>query len=152
MKDDMATYKQLESGYEDIETMIEMGYEEEDEAILAEVKESYEQLEKQLDDMTVSTLLSDEYDKDNAILSLHAGAGGTESCDWVSMLFRMYTRYGEKKGYSIEVLDYLDGEEAGIKSVTILFKGYNAYVGRYALVTRKIVKFPGLMKGHLTAL
>ena len=76
-----------------------MGYEEEDESILEEVKESFTEFEKQLDDMTVSTLLSDEYDKDNAILTIHAGAGGTESCDWASMLYRMYCRYADSKGF-----------------------------------------------------
>ena len=82
--------------------------------------DNYDQFEKE-------TLLSGPYDRLNAIVEIHPGAGGTESQDWANMLFRMYSRYGEKKGYSLEVLDYLDGEEAGIKSVTILFKGYNAY-------------------------
>ena len=117
----------MESLYEDVETLIEMGYEEEDESILEEVKESFTQLEKQLDDMTVSTLLSDEYDKDNAILTIHAGAGGTESCDWASMLYRMYCRYADSKGFSYEVLDFLDGDEAGYKSVTLQISGENAY-------------------------
>ena len=127
LKSTIETFEKLEGLYEDVETLIEMGYEEEDEAILAEVKESYEQLEKQLDDMTVSTLLSDEYDKDNAILTIHAGAGGTESCDWASMLYRMYCRYADSKGFSYEVLDFLDGDEAGYKSVTIQINGENAY-------------------------
>lgn len=127
LKGTIEAYEKLEGLYEDVETLIEMGYEEEDEAILAEVKESYEQLEKQLDDMTVSTLLSDEYDKDNAVLTIHAGAGGTESCDWASMLYRMYCRYADYKGFSYEVLDFLDGDEAGYKSVTIQISGENAY-------------------------
>ena len=127
LKSTIETFEKLEGLYEDVETLIEMGYEEEDEAILAEVKESFEQLEKQLDDMTVSTLLSDEYDKDNAILTIHAGAGGTESCDWASMLYRMYCRYADSKGFSYEVLDFLDGDEAGYKSVTIQINGENAY-------------------------
>ncbi len=127
LKDTIETFSKLEGLYEDVETLIEMGYEEEDEAIVAEVKESFEQLEKQLDDMTVSTLLSDEYDKDNAILTIHAGAGGTESCDWASMLYRMYCRYADSKGFSYEVLDFLDGDEAGYKSVTIQISGENAY-------------------------
>lgn len=127
LKDTIETFSKLEGLYEDVETLIEMGYEEEDEAIVAEVKESFEQLEKQLDDMTVSTLLSDEYDKDNAILTIHAGAGGTESCDWASMLYRMYCRYADSKGFSYEVLDFLDGDEAGYKSVTLQINGDNAY-------------------------
>ena len=127
LKDTIETFSKLESLYEDIETLIEMGYEEEDESILEEVKESFTQFEKQLDDMTVSTLLSDEYDKDNAILTIHAGAGGTESCDWASMLYRMYCRYADSKGFSYEVLDFLDGDEAGYKSVTLQISGENAY-------------------------
>ena len=127
LKDTIETFSKLEGLYEDVETLIEMGYEEEDESILEEVKESFTQLEKQLDDMTVSTLLSDEYDKDNAILTIHAGAGGTESCDWASMLYRMYCRYADSKGFSYEVLDFLDGDEAGYKSVTIQISGENAY-------------------------
>ena len=127
LKDTIETFSKLESLYEDIETLIEMGYEEEDESILEEVKESFTEFEKQLDDMTVSTLLSDEYDKDNAILTIHAGAGGTESCDWASMLYRMYCRYADSKGFSDEVLDFLDGDEAGFKSVTLQISGENAY-------------------------
>ena len=127
LKSTIEAYEKLEDLYEDVETLIEMGYEEEDESIVAEVKESYEQLEKSLDDMTVSTLLSDEYDKDNAILTIHAGAGGTESCDWANMLYRMYCRYADSKGFSYEVLDFLDGDEAGYKSVTIQISGENAY-------------------------
>lgn len=127
LKDTIEAFSKLESLYEDVETLIEMGYEEEDESIVEEVKESFTQLEKQLDDMTVSTLLSDEYDKDNAILTIHAGAGGTESCDWASMLYRMYCRYADSKGFSYEVLDFLDGDEAGYKSVTLQISGENAY-------------------------
>ena len=127
LKGTIEAFEKLEGLYEDVETLIEMGYEEEDESILAEVKESFEQLEKQLDDMTVSTLLSDEYDKENAVLTIHAGAGGTESCDWASMLYRMYCRYADSKGFSYEVLDFLDGDEAGYKSVTIQISGENAY-------------------------
>ena len=127
IKDTIESFSKLEGLFEDVETLIEMGYEEEDESIVAEVKESYEQLEKQLDDMTVSTLLSDEYDKENAVITIHAGAGGTESCDWASMLYRMYCRYADSKGFSYEVLDFLDGDEAGYKSVTIQISGENAY-------------------------
>ena len=127
LKSTIDSYKKLQGLYDDVETLIEMGYEEEDESIVAEVKESYELLKVSLDEMTVSTLLSEEYDKDNAVLTIHAGAGGTESCDWASMLYRMYCRYADAKGYSYEVLDFLDGDEAGYKSVTIQISGENAY-------------------------
>jgi len=119
LKSTIDSYKKLQNMYDDVETLIELGYEETDESIVVEVKESYQLLEQQLDEMTVSTLLSEEYDKDNAILTIHAGAGGTESCDWASMLYRMYCRYADSKGYSYEVLDFLEGDEAGYKSVTL---------------------------------
>lgn len=104
-----------------------MGYEENDPALIPEIEEEMRVFIEKLDSLKISTLLNGEYDKDNAILTLHAGAGGTESCDWTSMLYRMYTRWAEKRGFSVEVLDYLDGEEAGIKSVTIQINGENAY-------------------------
>lgn len=127
LKNTIDEFNKLQTLYEDVETLIEMGYEEEDESILAEVKESYEQLDRQLDEMTVSTLLSGEYDRDNAILTIHAGAGGTESCDWANMLYRMYCRWADSRGFSYEVLDFLEGDEAGYKSVTIQINGENAY-------------------------
>lgn len=127
LKNTIEEFNKLQTLYDDVETLIEMGYEEEDESILAEVKESYEQLDRQLDEMTVRTLLSDEYDKDNAILTIHAGAGGTESCDWANMLYRMYCRWADSRGFSYEVLDFLDGDEAGYKSVTLQINGENAY-------------------------
>ena len=104
-----------------------MGNEEEDEEIVAEVKELKEEFISKYDELKISTLLDGEYDKENAIVTLHAGEGGTEACDWVSMLFRMYTRWAEKKGFDVETLDYLEGDEAGIKSVTIQVTGENAY-------------------------
>ena len=104
-----------------------MAGEENDESLLPEIKEELDAFTQQLEDMRISTLLSGEYDKNNAILTLHAGAGGTEACDWAGMLYRMYTRWAEKKGFAVEVLDFLDGEEAGIKSVTIQVNGVNAY-------------------------
>lgn len=127
LKDDMETYQRLESQMEDMETMIEMGYEENDPELIPEIQQMLDEFEADFEAIRVKTLLSGEYDQDNAIVTLHAGAGGTESCDWASMLYRMYTRWAERKGYSLEVLDYLDGEEAGIKSVTFEVKGENAF-------------------------
>ena len=118
LKDDVATYRELETAYEDIETMIEMGYEENDEALIPEIQEMLDHFVATYEAIHMKTLLSGEYDRDNAILSLHAGAGGTESCDWAAMLYRMFTRWAEKKGFQVEVLDSLDGDEAGIKSIT----------------------------------
>ena len=104
-----------------------MGYEENDATLIPEIEEMLTEFTATYDAIRAKTLLSGEYDGDNAIVSLHAGAGGTESCDWASMLYRMYTRWADKKGFSIEVLDYLDGDEAGIKSVTFQVNGTNAY-------------------------
>lgn len=127
LKSDMETYTKLEAQYEDIQTLIEMGYEEEEPSIVDEVAAELAGFEKNFEQLRVSTLLSDEYDSNGAILTLHAGAGGTESCDWAGMLARMYRRFAEKKGYQVEVLDFLDGDEAGIKSVTMQIDGLNAY-------------------------
>ena len=126
-KDDVETYSNLTSQYDDIETMIEMGYEENDESLIPEIQEMLDEFQQTFEQIRMKTLLSGEYDKDNAIVTLHAGAGGTESCDWASMLYRMYTRWAADKGYDVEVLDYLDGDEAGIKSVTFQVNGENAY-------------------------
>ena len=119
------TMDELESTYEDIFTLIEMA--KDDESMADEVAQEFEDFKQRLENIRISTLLSGEYDKDNAILKLNAGAGGTESCDWAQMLYRMYSRYAEKKGFSVEVLDFLDGDEAGIKSVTFQVNGTNAY-------------------------
>ena len=127
LKDTLDEYKRVKTAYEDIETLLEMGYEEEDESLIPEVQEAFSDFEQKFETLRIKTLLSDEYDKDNAILRLNAGAGGTEACDWVSMLYRMYTRWAEKHGFTVTVLDYLDGDEAGIKSVTIQVNGENAY-------------------------
>ena len=127
LKDEVETYEGLRTSYEDIETLLEMGYEEEDESIIPEVQAEMDGFVERFEALRIKTLLSGEYDRDNAILKLNAGAGGTESCDWASMLYRMYTRWAEKKGFSVEVLDYLDGDEAGIKSVTFQINGENAY-------------------------
>lgn len=126
-KDDIAVIKNLETKYEDIETLIEMGEEENDPDLIPEVEEALADFEAAYDAIRVKTLLSGEYDKDNAIVSLHAGAGGTESCDWCSMLYRMYSRWASDKGFALTVLDSLDGDEAGIKSITFQVDGENAY-------------------------
>ena len=127
MKDDVATYGQLATQFEDIETLIEMGYEENDESLIPEIEEELNSFIQTYEDIRIKTLLSGEYDKDNAIVSLHAGAGGTESCDWAAMLYRMYSRWADAKGFQLEVLDSLDGDEAGIKSITFQVNGENAY-------------------------
>lgn len=127
LKDTVDTITGLETQFEDILTLIEMGYEENDPELIPEVEEELASFKKKLEEIRISTLLSEEYDRNNAILKLSAGAGGTESCDWCSMLYRMYSRYTERKGFSLEVLDYLDGDEAGIKSVTFQVNGENAY-------------------------
>ena len=127
LKGDIETYSRLESQFEDIKTLIEMGYEEEDPAIVTEVEEELNHFRTDFEELRVGTLLSEEYDGNGAILTLHAGAGGTESCDWAGMLARMYKRYADKKGFEVEVLDLLDGDEAGIKSVTMQINGHNAY-------------------------
>ena len=127
LKDVVGKGNQLKTQYEDIETLIEMGYEAEDPEMVTEIREELDSFIESFEELRINTLLSEEYDKCNAILKLNAGAGGTESCDWASMLYRMYTRWAERKGFSIEVLDYLDGDEAGIKSVTFQVNGENAY-------------------------
>lgn len=127
LKDTVEAIEGLEKQYEDIETLIEMGYEEEDEELAADIRKELDEFTAVLENIRISTLLSEEYDSDNAILKLNAGAGGTESCDWCAMLYRMYTRWAERKGFTLEVLDYLDGDEAGIKSVTFQVNGTNAY-------------------------
>ncbi len=127
LKSDVATYQELAQQYEDIETMIEMGYEENDPELVPEIDEMLQEFIRTYEAIRMKTLLSGEYDGNNAILSLHAGAGGTESCDWAAMLFRMYSRWADKKGFSLEVLDSLDGDEAGIKSITFQVNGENAY-------------------------
>ena len=117
----------MSAQYDDIETMIEMGYEENDPELIPEIDQMMKEFVQTYEDICMKTLLSGEYDRNNAIVSLHAGAGGTESCDWAAMLYRMYTRWADKKGFSVEVLDSLDGEEAGIKSITFQVNGENAY-------------------------
>lgn len=127
LKDDVAVFDEMTLLYEDIETLIEMGYEEEDASLISEIGESLSELKLKYETIVLKTLLSEEYDKDNAIVTLHAGAGGTESCDWTNMLYRMYSRWANSKGFGLEVLDSLDGDEAGLKSVTFQVNGENAY-------------------------
>ncbi|MCH5332399.1 MAG: peptide chain release factor 2 [Agathobacter sp.] len=127
LKDDVETCAGLERAYDDIETMIEMGYEENDATLIPEIEELFTEFETNYENIRMKTLLSGEYDDENAIVTLHAGAGGTESCDWASMLFRMYSKWADKRGYTLEVLDSLDGDEAGIKSITFQVNGENAY-------------------------
>ncbi len=127
LKDTVEEYAHLKSRYEDVETLIQMGYEENDESLLPEIEETLNLFIVDMEDLRLKTLLSEEYDKYDAILTLHAGAGGTESCDWANMLFRMYQRWADKRGFTTEVIDFLDGEEAGLKSVTLQISGENAY-------------------------
>ena len=127
LKDTVDGYKHLEQQYEDIQVMIEMGYEENDPAMILEIQEMLDEFVKELEELRTKTLLSGEYDGCNAILKLNAGAGGTEAMDWCSMLYRMYQRWADKKGFTTEVLDFLDGDEAGLKSITLQVNGENAY-------------------------
>ena len=127
LKDTVDGYKHLEQQYEDIQVMIEMGYEENDPAMIPEIQEMLDEFVKELEELRTKTLLSGEYDGCNAILKLNAGAGGTEAVDWCSMLYRMYQRWADKKGFTTEVLDFLDGDEAGLKSITLQVNGENAY-------------------------
>lgn len=127
LKSVVESYETLEAERDDILTMIEMGYEEDDDELIPEIEDMIDQFVKNFEELRIRTLLSGEYDHEDAILSLNAGAGGTEACDWVSMLYRMYHKWAEKKGFQVQVVDYLDGEVAGIKSVTMQICGENAY-------------------------
>lgn len=127
LKDDVKAYVDLTQAYEDIGALIEMAEEEDDQESVAEVKEMLDEFTEKLDAMSTRLLLSGEYDTMNAILRLNAGAGGTESNDWAGMLYRMYTRWAERHGFTYKILDYLEGDEAGIKSATIEIDGQYAY-------------------------
>ena len=127
LKDAFERYNELETGLDDVKTLIEMAEESNDQSLIPEIEEEITGLEDKMESLRIETLLSGEHDACDAILTLHAGAGGTESCDWCQMLFRMYTRWAERKGYQVQTIDYLEGEEAGIKSVTIEISGENAY-------------------------
>ena len=127
LKNKIKAYEDLKASFEDTLTLIDLANEEEDESLFDECRGSVDSFITSLDAMTLSTLLTGEYDKNNAILTFHAGAGGTEAQDWAQMLFRMYNRWGERHGFKVSTLDYLDGDEAGLKSAVILIEGENAY-------------------------
>ena len=127
LKDTVDTMHGLLNQYRDILELIEMGYEENDPAIIPDIQAELDHFKSTFEEIRINTLFSEEYDHNNAILKLNAGAGGTESCDWCAMLFRMYSRWVERKGFSLEILDSLDGDEAGIKSITFQVNGKNAY-------------------------
>ncbi len=127
LQDTVKEYDSLERQYDDILTLIEMGNEEQELSMVEEVQTEIASFKEIFEELRTTTLLSDEFDHLDCTLKLNAGAGGTEASDWAGMLYRMYTRWAERKGYSIEVLDYQDGDEAGIKSVTIQITGENAY-------------------------
>lgn len=127
LRDIVTAIQEMQTAFEDILLMIQMGYEEEDADLIPDIREDMDVLINRFESMRIQTLLSGEFDRNSAILKLNAGAGGTESCDWAGMLYRMYSRWAEKKGFTIDVLDFLDGEEAGIKSITFQVNGENAY-------------------------
>lgn len=127
LKNKLERYENLKNDYDDTLMLIDMAIEEDDESMYPELNQTSKRINKELEALTLETLLSGQYDKNNAILTLHAGAGGTEAQDWTEMLLRMYTRYAERNDFSVETLDFLAGDEAGVKSVTILISGINAY-------------------------
>ena len=127
LKAKVENYNKLCGHYDDAMALAEMGDEAEDLSVLPEAQEELENFKSQLEAMRLTTLLTGEYDSKNAILTFHAGAGGTEAQDWAEMLYRMYTRWGERHGFQVKTLDYLDGEEAGLKSASVLIEGENAY-------------------------
>ncbi|MEG2174241.1 MAG: peptide chain release factor 2 [Oscillospiraceae bacterium] len=127
LKSRIEQYDKLRSGYDDAMTMLEIAQEEDDESVLPEIKASMDLYRVKMEEMHLSTLLSGTYDGKNAILTFHAGAGGTEAQDWAQMLYRMYTRWSERHGFKYKLLDYLDGDDAGLKSACILIEGLNAY-------------------------
>lgn len=127
IRDSLSSYEYLKNSYDDLVGLIDIANEENDEKLLPEIKDLYKDFTKKVDSMRTSLLLSGEYDNLDAIVRLNAGSGGTESCDFCSMLYRMYSRYAQNHNFQMEILDYLDGDEAGIKSVSFLLKGENAY-------------------------
>ncbi len=127
LKNKVNSYEKLKSDFDDALVLIELSNEEEDLDMLEECKTAVDDFTKKLEDMTLSTLLSGEYDNSNAILTFHAGAGGTEAQDWNQMLVRMYQHWGEKRGFNVSMIDFLDGDEAGLKSAVLLIEGENAY-------------------------
>ena len=127
LKNRISAYDALYSQYEDAQTLLEMALEEKDESLLQEADETYRKVKDEMEIQRLSTLLSGEYDQNNVILTFHAGAGGTEAQDWAQMLYRMYSRWAERHAFKIKVLDYLDGDEAGLKSASVLIEGLNAF-------------------------
>lgn len=127
LKDKVERYDRLKSSWEDALVLVDLANEENDESMLPEVKKTVDEISAELDKMTLETLLSGPYDKNNAIITLHAGAGGTEAQDWCEMLLRMYQMYAQKNGYTVQTLDILPGDDAGTKSATIMISGLNAY-------------------------
>ena len=127
LKNKIEKYEKLRSGWDDMMTICEMAMEEDDDSMLEELQSEYAAFEEKLETMRLQTLLTGEYDANNALLTFHAGAGGTEAQDWTQMLYRMYNMWAEQHGYTCKVLDYLDGDEAGIKSATLAIEGENAY-------------------------
>lgn len=127
LKDKIVRYENLEAKLEDTITLAELAIEENDESLVQEVETAVREIEQDEEEQRIEILLSGEYDQNNAIVSFHPGAGGTEAQDWAQMLYRMYTRWGEKHGYNVKLIDWLDGEEAGLKSATIMIEGVNAY-------------------------
>ena len=127
LKDKAEAYEKLETKWEDLMLLADMANEEDDEEAAQEVLESFKELKQTYENMCLETLLTGSYDKNNAILSLHAGAGGTEAQDWVQMLMRMYVRWAERRGFEVKILDILDGDDAGVKSVTMMISGTNVY-------------------------
>ena len=127
LKNKVSAYEELCGDFDDTLTLIEMADEEGDESLISEVTEGVDRVLKTIEDMRMSTLLSGEYDSQNAILTFHAGAGGTEAQDWAEMLFRMYNHWADAHGFKAKTIDYLDGEAAGLKSAVLLIEGKNAY-------------------------
>lgn len=115
LKDKVSRFESLKSEWEDMCTLVELAIDEDDESLLPEIEEGYKKLTEDLETIRLETLLSGKYDANNAIISIHPGAGGTEAQDWASMLLRMYQRWGERRGFSVETLDFLAGDEAGVK-------------------------------------
>ncbi len=120
-------YEDLKKEFEDIGILIDLAMEEEDASMVPEIQNAYEEYKKKFEELRIKTLLNGEYDGNNAIISIHAGSGGTDAQDWAEMLLRMYTRWSESKGYKVKILDYQDATEGGIKSTTLLIEGENAY-------------------------
>ncbi|WP_200792745.1 peptide chain release factor 2 [Caldanaerobius fijiensis] len=127
LKDKLDQYDSIRSRYDDLTVLLELAYEEGDESLEPEIQSEYQKLQKDVADMKIKLMLNGRYDANNAIMSFHAGAGGTEAQDWAQMLIRMYTRWAERRGFEVDILDYLEGDEAGVKNATLMVKGDYAY-------------------------